>query len=484
MMPHWLSASIPYLTSVIAIAASLVASGHAVLRKREVRAAIGWVGVIWLVPLFGALLYLVLGINRVRRQAVALRAQSTRYLLPRQVSAIEASALPGLMESDAAHLAEIARVLDRTTPRPLLPGNRFTLLVDGDGTYPAMLDAIAAAQSTITLSTYIFDNDPVGREFVEALGAAVRRGVEVRVLLDDAGARYSQPPIDRRLRKRGVRVARFMPAWQPRWTMHFNLRNHRKIMVIDGRTGFTGGINIRRGHVLTDKPPHAVRDIHFAVEGPVVAHLQEIFAEDWEFTTREALTGERFFPALEPVGSMLARAVADGPDEDMDKIRWAFHAAIATARHSIRIVTPYFLPDLSITTALNVAAMRGVAVDVLLPERSNLPVVGWAMRAHLDQLLGHGCRVLLTPPPFDHAKLLLVDDHWSFIGSANWDPRSLRLNFECNIECYDATLARRLSACVDERALSARELTREELEARSLPIRLRDGIARLFTPYL
>jgi cardiolipin synthase len=344
-----------------------------------------------------------------------------------------------------------------------------------------MIAAIEGAQVSVALASYIFESTPIGRRFVDALAAASSRGVQVRVLVDDVGVRYSLPTIDRVLRARGVRVARFMPAWR---APYFNLRNHRKLLVIDGRVGFAGGINIRAGHVLSDNPRHPVRDLEFRLEGPIVGQLMEAFAEDWEFTTGEPLTSELWFPLLQEVGPTLARGIVDGPDADFEKVRWTFLGGIACARQSIRVLTPYFLPDQTIATALNVAAMRGIDVDIVVPRRGNLPLVEWAMWGQINKVLGHGCRVWLNPAPFDHSKLLVVDDSWTVLGSPNWDPRSLRLNFELGVECYDPELAESMGRLIGDRIAQSTQVTIEMLAQRSLALRLRDGIARLLTPYL
>jgi cardiolipin synthase len=209
-----------------------------------------------------------------------------------------------------------------------------------------------------------------------------------------------------------------------------------------------------------------------------------VFAEDWLFTTRELLTGEAWFPTIGPEGSVVARGIPDGPDHDFDKLRWAILGALARARHRVRIVTPYFLPDTTLVTSLNLAALRGVAVDVVLPDKNNLPYVKWACQAQLWQILSRDCRVFYSPPPFDHTKLLVVDGAWALIGSANWDPRSLRLNFEFNVELYDAVLGGRLDAIVDEKIAAAREITLADVDGRPFSVKLRDGVARLFSPYL
>jgi cardiolipin synthase A/B len=481
LLPPW-DQMIGFGVGVVTLALSLAAAIHAILLKRDVRAAIGWVGLIVLVPGIGALLYFLLGINRIQRRASALRDLRSAPGVPALEGPSEAVISAQIGEDPT--LLSLRRVGNQVTRLPLLAGNRVEPLVNGEEAFPAMLEAIAGARRTLGLATYIFDNDMAGRLFLDALADAVRRGVEVRVLVDAVGARFSMPPIHRALRKAGVPVARFLPTLLP-WRMPFaNLRNHRKILVADGELAFTGGMNIRHGHLVSANPPSPVQDLHFRLEGPVVAELQEVFVHDWHFATREALAGEGWFPRLESRGEVLARAVADGPDEDFDKLRWVLLGALASARTSIRLVNPYFLPDQALITGLNVAALRGVEVTVLLPQVNNLPVVHWATMAQLWQILDKGCRVFLTRPPFDHSKLLVVDGAWCFVGSANWDPRSLRLSFELNVECYDRGLAQSLEDLVAAKLASAHELTLEELDGRPFLVRLRDGVARLLTPYL
>lgn len=265
---------------------------------------------------------------------------------------------------------------------------------------------------------------------------------------------------------------------------YLNLRNHRKLLVADGYTGFTGGMNIREGHALRLDPAHPVQDLHFRVQGPVVAQMMDVFAEDWAFTTEEHLTGEEWYPPLNRPGGTLARGIAAGPDEDFERLYWTYLGALSWAQRSVRIVTPYFLPDRPLMTALQLAAIRGVTVDIILPQHGNLRLVQWAATAQLWQVLQWGCRVWLTPPPFDHSKLLVVDDAWSLIGSGNWDARSFRLNFEFGIECYDTRLADAFSAIVESKLRSARALSLDEVNSRNLAVKLRDGLAWLVSPYL
>jgi cardiolipin synthase len=463
---------------------SVLVTGHAVLHKRDSRAAFAWVVFVWLAPLVGAVMYIIFGVNRIRHKAATLRRNLDRC----RAQADQTECLPEELQRHlpvhGEHLKMLARVVEGVVKRPLLPGNRIELLVNGDEAFPAMLEAIQHARTTITFVTYIFDRDEVGKAFAHALGEAARRGVEVRVLIDATGARYSWPSILSLLRREGVTHARFLPSFALWHLMSLNMRTHRKILVADGRVGFTGGMNIRVGHCLQRHPPNPVQDIHFRVKGPVVTQMQEVFADDWLFTTGEALRGDGWFPKNECSGPVLSRGVIDGPDENFEKLLWTLLGAISIARHSVRILTPYFLPDAALVSALNLASMRGVQVDIILPSCNNLPFVLWASRAMWPQVLQHGCRIWLTPPPFDHSKLMLVDGCWVLLGSANWDSRSLRLNFEFNLECYDAELGKRLDSWVGTKQNGARLVTLEELDSRPLWARLRDGLARLLTPYL
>lgn len=474
----------PLVVGVLTVLLAVVTSAHVVLYKRDSRAAAGWVGVVLVFPILGPVLYALLGINRINRLATELRQD--RPLLVASTAEVqhEHHWVQEVLRPEDAHLEALGRLVDRVTHIPMTHGNQVAVLVDGDQAYPAMLEAIEQAEHSVALSTYIFDNDSAGLRFADALERAVKRGVHVRVLIDGVGALYSWPSIVRELDDRDIPIARFLHSFIP-WRMPFmNLRTHRKILVADGQLGFTGGMNIREGHVLGDDPPAPVQDVHFRFDGPVVAHLMSMFAEDWAFTTKEALAGPEWFPTLQSKGTVAARGIADGPDEDLDKLRWALLGALARAQRRVRIMTPYFLPDSTLITSMNVAAMRGVDVEIVLPAVNNLKFVKWASQAELWQVLTHGCRVYETPAPFDHSKVMVVDDAWSLVGSANWDPRSLRLNFEFNVECYGTDFADELNRFIDVKIQRCVQLTTEDLNRRSLPAKLRDGVARLFKPYL
>ena len=450
----------------VAIAGSVTV--HALLYKRNVGAAVSWIGIAWLSPFLGGLLYAIMGVNRVKRRAKRLRREHP------------GAAAGGSAASVADPLTPLEFAIGHLTGRPSASGNAIEMLRSGDEAYPRMLEAIGRAEKSIGLCSYIFRADAAGDRFHEALIQARRRGVEVRVLIDGIGGGYFWSGTYQHLHKAGVPVARFLHSYFP-WQMPFvNLRNHRKLLLIDGKVAFTGGLNIGAENVEAANPPHLVRDTHFRVEGPVVEQLTDAFVDDWLFTTGEQLVSPAWFPAQAPAGTVSARVITSGPDEDMEQIEFVALHAISCARRSIRVVTPYFLPPEPLTMALGLAAMRGIQVDILLPENSNHAILDWARRVPLRPLVEAGCRVWLLPPPFDHSKLMTIDESWSLIGSANWDTRSFRLNFELNVELHDAAFARRII----EKTVPQKRMTTADFDADPLPIRLRNAAARLLQPYL
>ena len=437
-----------------AVMISLAISYHILMSKNDVRAAIGWVGLVWLVPFVGALLYLLFGVNRLQRKAARLHSGGLdSYSTAGTVQRMD------LDGEDFAHLESHLDLVDQLGAGSLQGGNSVHLL---DG---------------------IFGSDTAGNQFARSLAAASARGVDVRVLLDGIGDFYHWPPASRILRQSGVQVSRFNGSFLP-WRMaYLNMRNHRKIMVVDGELGFTGGMNLRAGNLREASPSSATKDVHFQIRGPVVSQMIEIFAEDWQYATGEALS-------IKPSGensaapTIAARGIADGPDEEIDRVSWVLRSILANARKSVSIVTPYFLPDRILSAALMQAALRGVDVRIYLPARSNLRMVAWASRAQYEQLLAGKCRIFHTPRPFNHSKLMVVDNCWTLFGSTNWDPRSLRLNFEFNVECFSKDLAAHIDRYIDRTAAASCEVSLDEVRKYNPLIKFRNGIAWLFSPYL
>jgi cardiolipin synthase len=459
------------------------AAGHALLNKDDSRSALGWIAVCLTFPLAGPVLYALFGVNRVHRSASRLRREIEPLSGPEKKtgpSPEHTAVITAMFGRSACRLERVGR---NVLGVGLTAGNCIEPLFNGDQAYPRMVRAIREARKSIYLATYILNTDKVGRRFIDELQAAVGRGVEVRVLVDGIGEKYSWPPrASRMLKKKGVPTALFIP---PRFfppTLHINLRNHRKVLVVDGVVGFTGGMNISRGHLVGAEPPRPVTDLHFLVQGPIVSQLQDSFLDDWLFATKKNLVPPETLP--EPAGDSLCRAVIDGPDVPHESLRTLLLGIISAASDSIRIMTPYFLPPQAMLSALKSAKHRGVDVCVILPERNNLPFVHWATLHILEDLILAGITIAFQPEPFCHTKLLLVDDSYVHLGSANLDNRSLRLNFELTLEVFDRLLSRDLTRHFDAVMNRSRLVTVDELRARPLPARMRDAAFWLFSPYL
>ena len=466
-LPGWIR---PDLIVPIGICLAIWVTTHVLLTKRDVASAFGWIAIAWFSPILGSFTYFVLGVNRVQRRARRLRG----------VGRSSRSAWPDPIGDN--HLEPLERGVGRITARAAEPGNAFEIFQDGDEAYPQMLAAIDGAQKSIGMSSYIMRDDETGRRFIAALKAAHGRGVAVKVIVDGIGGGWIRSAAYHHLVREGVPAGRFMHSPLP-WRMPFlNLRTHKKILVVDGIFGFTGGMNIADENVMALKPKHPVQDTHFRVRGPVVAQLVDAFVSDWSFVMDEDLDGDAWFPQLEPAGSATARVITSGPDEDIEKVEFAILQAVACARTSINLMTPYFLPDERLITALSLASLRGVSVDILLPSKSDHPMVDFATPANIGPLLNDGARIWTCPPPFRHSKTMVVDSEWCLIGSTNWDMRSFRLNFELCMEVYDRDLASRLEALMERHRGGS--LTQDVIDKRSVPRRLRDAGVRLLLPYL
>ncbi|HUG57037.1 MAG TPA: cardiolipin synthase [Candidimonas sp.] len=473
----------PHLAFALSLAVGGTAAVHAAMTKNDVRAAIGWVGVILMSPLLGPFFYLVAGINRIRHDHIS--EQRNKNL--KDYSGNQDPPLTDVSGIAGPQFSSLKVLGDRISRFPLRDGNHIQTLAGGDQAYPAMIAAIEGATKSIALQTYIFDDDIEGRKIVAALAQAKDRGVEIRVLIDAIGSKYSRPPIIRLLRKQGIPCALFMTNPLGFLRMPYaNLRSHRKILVVDGRIGFTGGMNIRAGFVSAVAGANTTSDTHFRVEGPVVLQLVSVFAHDWEFTTKEALSFDTWcsdtWESAEP--QVPARCVRSGPDRYMASTHNMLLGACAVAQRHIRIQSPYFLPDQILLGAINTAARRGIVVDIVIPGRNNLRLVNYAMTAQLDQVIRNGCRVWRVNDNFNHSKLITIDGAWSYVGSSNLDPRSLRLNFELDMEIYSRDTARELETLIDSEIAKADSVTLHGLAKIPFRKRLRNRIIWLASPYL
>jgi cardiolipin synthase len=453
-------------------ALSWLAVCHALLNKRDPRSALGWSAASLLLPGVGPLLYAIFGISRAERRG----SKIVRRFVHEEdgdCREIPAERLP----EGVAHMELPGH---RLTRRPLSEGNALTPLFNGDEAYPAMLKAIEQAKRHVFLVTYIFNDGVVGAAFAASLSAAAARGVDVRVLVDGVGMLYSWNKPWKKLSEHGVRTATFLPPRLFPPSFAVNLRNHRKMLICD-EIAFTGGMNISDNN-LQNARKNCVQDMHFTCTGPIVGQLRHAFLRNWSFARNEDDFSS--FESPPQAGKSLCRVVMDGPTTDTDVLNDLFCGVINAARRSIRIMTPYFLPSRDLVSSLRSAAHRGVDVRVVVPAENNLPFVHWAMLRLLPALLEAGVRVWMRPKPFAHTKLLVIDGRYSQIGSANLDARSLRLNFELNMEVFDVSLYEKLTGHVDGVIEQSREITLAGLKGQSLPVRLRNAACWVFSPYL
>lgn len=470
---------------------------HCLRYRREATSAILWMFVAWSFPVIGPVLFLSFGINRV--QFKGLKKQEANQELLRERLAREShpetlacwchahEAFAGT--TGTVSLQDLSRTMDQLLPNsPLLTGNHVEVLVTGDQAYGPMLDAIAHASHHIHLQTFILGNDAVGRDFLELLSEKARSGVVVRLLYDSFGSSYARLSglLNRFRGVPGMQMAAWSQVSPMKRQFQLNLRNHRKLLIVDGSKAFTGGINLHDENVSKSQSP-AIRDYHFAVKGPIVQELQYSFFKDWYFMTGEEpdiLLCEEHFPKVSSMGNSLVRIINAGPTADVEALTDILCSALAAARREILAVTPYFVPTQDLLRAFRLAALRGVDVRLIVPQENNHPFVGLAARALYDDLLSDGVRIYHRPPPFLHAKGLIVDDDLAIVGSANLDARSLRLNYETNLAIFDASFVRTFKKTVLTDLSISKEVQMSSWRARPQVVQMTENFCNLLSPIL
>jgi cardiolipin synthase A/B len=367
--------------------------------------------------------------------------------------------------------------IEAHTDAPITAGNRIDVLLNGDETFPVMLRDIKAAKSTITFAQYLFEGGTLATEFAQAFAERCRAGIEADILLDDHGSSKTPAEIIALMRDAGCHVEFFrrveVPAVIFPWKLlQYNYRNHRRILVIDGRVGFTGGYGISDTWLGDGRTPEYWRDTNARIEGPAVKFLQAAFAESWLETTGAAIGGTGYFPRLEPVGKLPAQIVSSSPAGGSFQNYMLFLLSINSARKTILIANPYFIPDDVMTEALLKAVSRGVRVTVLAPGKIDSRLTYTVSRRHYGRLLLGGAEIFEYQAALMHAKTMVIDGIWATIGSTNFDNRSFALNQELNLTVYDASLARRLEVIFQDDLKYSKKITYEEWNSRSVFERL------------
>lgn len=455
------------------------------LEKRSPVATVAWILALVALPYLGFVVFFFLGPRRIRRKR--MRHKRARGAVAASTPGANTLA-PGapIVEVDPRE-AQLARLAVRTGEPPADRADEVTILPDAKTTFDAIDAAIRAAKHHVHVAYYILDPGEAGTRLRDALVERARAGVTVRVLVDHVGSSAITRAWLAPLIEAGARFGRFNPVTFARLRSRIDFRNHRKIVVVDGCVGFTGGINIadeylsggaRRG----GEAPW--RDTHLALRGDVVRWLQLTFLEDWHYATGYTPRGPEYFPAPTGRGEHRVQIVASGPDRELEPIQKMYFAAIALATDRVWITTPYFIPDDAVLTALATAALRGVDVRVLVPQRSDSFVVTAAARSYYDALLACGVRVYEYTATMIHAKTVVVDELMSAVGTANLDNRSFRLNFEVTAILYGAEHARELAGQFKADLRSAREVKVAARKAIPLGWRFAEAGARVLSPLL
>lgn len=458
---------------------ALILIPRIILERRQPAATVAWVLSIALLPVVGVPLYFLVGGRRIRRH---IRAKIGAVGSPE--SSVENRVRP---ENLPSHLsATCGRVLMTAGTPPPVAGSRVTVIEGGEAAFDAVLGLIEGARDHIHAQFFILDVDIIGKRFVHALASRARAGVRVRLLLDAVGSWRALRQIVRPLRTAGGEVAEFLPALplHRKWSAH--LRNHRKLLIADGYAAFTGGMNIGNRYMRPRAGPGMWRDSAVLIRGAATRDLQAIFLDDWAFATEEAGPAGNLFPSLSPPGGGgtdgLLQVVASGPDRAMRPIYQGVFAAFSLARKRIWIATPYFVPDDAISTCLENAALRGVDVRLIVPEKSDLKSVWLAGRSYFDDLMLAGVKIYLFLPTNLHSKVLIIDDDVGVVGSSNVDIRSFFLNFELGVFLYGRKEIEALAAGFETDLSFSSELNPETFGGRPRLVRLLEDTARIFSP--
>lgn len=445
--------------------------------RRSPQAKVAWILLAIGFPWIGVLAYLLFGRRRMHRQVVRLRERSGASFA--QVEREMGAACPLPRRPSGRPAAELVEGDGGDEEGYLIPGNRVVPLLSGPDAFGAARAAIEGAKHHVHLVTYIFKDDRTGHVARDLLEASVRRGIEVRVLVDGLGGASPGLEFLAPIVHAGGEASDFLPVGRVLTNFRANLRNHRKLLVVDGAVAFTGGMNVADEYAMKD----GWVDAHASLRGPVVTSLQRVFAEDWHFATGRLLSAEAYFPRQAPAGDVSVRVVASGPDQDEPAAEEHMFRVITSARRTVDVMTPYLVPTEPIEEALRVASKRGCRVRILYGEPIDHRTVRWASEAYMPRLIAAGIEIWCHPRMI-HGKVVTVDGRFVTLGSTNLDARSLRLNFELNVAVPNVAIAREVTHWFDAQIAVSRLITPEELAAAGWGRRVLRAAAELFSPVL
>jgi cardiolipin synthase len=450
------------------------------MENRNPVKSIAWIVVLITVPIVGFVFYIFFGRNIRRRIVLSRRSlhkvKRNSTMIASDIEQISSSVL----SPEQRNIATLAR---NSCDALAYESNKLEIYTDGVSVFEDIFEDIKKAKHHIHLEYYIFLDDEIGRKMIDVLIGKVKEGVAVRVIIDDVGSWQMPKSTIREMQSQGIEVMSFLKVGLPFLSSKVNYRNHRKILIVDGKVGFTGGINIADRYVKGLKWGKW-RDTHIRIEGPAVHGLQKIFLTDWYFVNRELISDAVFYPDLEKSGNSLVQIITSGPNTLWNSVMQVYFMAIVQAREYVYIQTPYFLPTESIITALQTAVLSGVDVRIILPMRSDAKVTLASSYSYMGEMLKAGVKMYFYQPGFLHSKTIVIDDKLFTVGSTNMDFRSFEQNFEVNALVFDPEIAVKMRKIFEQDLACSTRVNAKTWRKRPVKVRLKESIARLFSPLL
>ncbi|MDN7243362.1 cardiolipin synthase [Planococcus sp. N028] len=479
---------ISILTAVIFVLNIFLAAALVFLERRDASSTWAWIMVLFFIPIFGFFFYLLLG-RRLRRKTLfkweGRKKVGIENLIAHQMNALHDNEFH-FRDDNARDYKDLVYLHLRNNGAVLTQDNSVQIFNDGREKFDSLIKDIENAKDHIHIQYYIFRLDQLGNRIMEALTAKAKEGVKVRVLYDDMGSRLLSKRKFKTFIAAGGEVEAFFPAILPLINPRLNYRNHRKIVVIDGRVGYIGGFNVGEEYLGLTRRFGYWRDTHLRLEGSALHPLQTRFILDWnQASARNDIEyDEIYFPVIPEKGETTMQIVSSGPDEEWEQIKDGYLKLINLAKKSIYIQTPYFIPDASFYDAVRIAALSGIDVRIMIPNKPDHPFVYWATYSYAGQMLRAGARVFIYNNGFLHTKMIVIDGKASTVGTANIDVRSFKLNFEVNAFMYDEKVSTELAELFYQDMELSNELTLEKYYGRTRMIKTKESIARLLSPIL
>lgn len=481
-----MSLSIPTL-SVLLVLNVFLAFILIFLERKDPSATWAWLMVLLLVPYLGFILYLTLGQNLSRQKIFDTKTEEDLIIgkiMLEQISFLQNNEIV-FNDKEMANYQDMIRMQLISDDSIFTQDNEVEIFIDGKEKFEALLNSIKNANHHVHMLYYIIKNDSLGKKVVAALTEKAKEGVEIRLLYDALGGRTLPKSFFKELIEAGGKVASFFPSKIPLINLRINYRNHRKLAIIDGKCGFIGGFNIGNEYIGLNKKFGYWRDTHLRIKGSAVLMMQTRFFLDWGHASKEKnMYNDKYYPIINSNGKTGIQIVSSGPDSEQEQIKIGYLKMINSARESIYIQTPYFVPDQSIFEALKIASLSGVDVRIMIPNKPDHMFVYWASLSYIGELLDSGVRAYTYENGFVHAKTIVVDGKISSVGTANIDVRSFRLNFEVNAFIYDTKTSTELKKIFENDLKNCSEITIEKYKKRSKLIIIKESISRLLSPVL